>query len=368
MNAPTPRHISSRCRPLAAVVAALVVAVCVSQPATALARVRLESLCTVQGQEEVTLTGLGLVVGLPGTGDGARNLPTVRALQAALAKMNQPIGDRDIKNADSVAVVLVEATVPKTGVRRGQRIDVQLSAIMGAKSLRGGRLLSAPLTSPLVRKEVAVAMANGAIGVEDPLRPSVGKIQAGASLLEDVTPRFVDEKNGYRVTLLLDPAHASFWTSSEAARVINAEFSFESSGQLVARSVSPGIVELTVPRQYRDSPVEFVAQVLEVGIDVPHTQARVVINSRTGTVVVTGEVELSPVVITHKNFSLEVGTEELLAKPFTEIPGNATRQSPQQLADLVNALNQLRVPTADIIDIIRELHASGKLHAELIDR
>ncbi len=333
------------------------------------ARVRLENICTLQGQQEVRLTGLGLVVGLTGTGDGARNLPTIRALQAALARMNSPVAPGDLKNGDSVAVVMVETTIPRTGLRRGQTVDCFISSIMGAKSLRGGRLLSTPLTSVNVNDDTVWGLAGGAVVIEDISRSTTGRIIQGANMQRDATPLFVQQQQGGTITLQIDPSHASFWTASEVARVVNTEFSFEVSGQQVARPLTPNSVEVTVPPQYRTSPVDFVAQVLDVGIDLPNTQAKVIINDRTGTVIVTGEVEISPVVITHKSFSIEIAPDELLGPgPFVGLTEGQGRQSPQQLKQLVDALNQLRVPAADIIAIIRELHATGKLHAELVDR
>ena len=139
------------------------------------------------------------------------------------------------------------------------------------------------------------------------------------------------------------------------------------SSSLIARAVSPGQVEVRIPSTYHDSPVEFIAQVLEIGIDNPHTQARVVLNVRSGTVVVTGEVEISPVVISHKNLTVQVGGQQDQGEPqsnrFVPIPRPESQQSTQQLQQLVDALNQLRVPANDIVEIIRELHRSGKLHA-----
>jgi flagellar P-ring protein precursor FlgI len=338
--------------------------------APALARTRLEHFCTVQGQEEVKLTGLGLVVGLPGTGDGARNLPTVRALKAALTALNQPAEDGDLKNADNVAVVLIEASVPRTGLRRGQTIDGYVSAI-SAKSLRGGRLLSSPLTT-LVNKKSAVALASGAITIEDPKLPNTGRLALGVDLVQNVTASFVNkdaEQGRHTFTLLIDPAKASFWTSSEVANVINHELTFEADGNIWARSIGPGSVEVLIPKTYQEQPVEFIAQVLEIGIDTPHTQARVILNSSSKTVMVTGEVEISPVVITHKNFNIEVGAgASETGGPFVAMSEGQSRQSPVQLQQLQTALNKLRVPPEDIIAIIRELHATGKLHAELIDR
>ena len=347
----------------------LALGLCVVAASPAYGRVRLENICTLQGQQEVRLTGIGLVVGLTGTGDGAKNIPTVRALQAALLRMNSPVAPGDLRNADNVAVVMVECTIPRTGLRRGQTVDCFVSAVMGAKSLRGGRLLSTPLTSVHVRDETVWSLCSGAIVIEDISRSTTGRIIHGSSMQRDATPLFLKQQQGTIVTLMIDPNHASFWTSSEVARVVNSEFSFEVGGQQVARPLTPNSVEVQIPQQYRESPVDFVAQVLDVGIDLPNTQAKVILNSRTGTVIVTGEVEISPVVITHKSFSIEIGPDEVQGPgPFVGLVEGQGRQSPQQLKQLVDALNQLRVPSEDIIAIIRELHATGKLHAELVER
>lgn len=333
------------------------------------ARVRLENLCTLQGQQEVNLIGVGLVTGLQGTGDGAKNLATIRALQAALTRMNAPIAAADIQNGNNVAVVFVSVQIPRTGLRKGQKLDCTVTAPMGAKSLQGGQLMTTPLTTNNVRDETAWALATGEVIIQDVAHATSGRIINGAGMLRDATPLFMNDQRGTSVTLQIDPHHASFWTASEVARVVNIDFSVEVGGQQIAKPVSPNAVEVTIPPQYQESPVDFVAQVLDVGIEIPNTQARVVINAKTGTVIVTGEVELSPVIITQKGFSIEVGPNDLGGSgPFIGLIEGQGRQSPQQLKDLVDALNQLRVPAADIISIIRELHQSGKLHAELIER
>jgi flagellar P-ring protein FlgI len=333
------------------------------------ARVRLENLCTVQGQQEVRLTGLGLVVGLTGTGDGAKNVSTVRALAAALSRMNSPVNPADLRNADSVAVVMVEATIPRAGLKKGQTIDCFISTVMGAKSLRGGRLLSTPLTTVHLRDEAVWGLAAGAVIVEDVARSTTARIVQGVSMSRDATPLFLQQQAGSSITLMIDPYHASFWTAAEVARVVNSEFSFQAGGKDIANPTNPTAVVVMIPPAYEETPVDFVAQVLDVGIDIPTTQAKVILNNRTGTVIVTGEVEISPVVITHKSFSIEVGDElQSTSGPFVGLIEGQGRQSPQQLKQLVDALNQLQVPSIEIIAIIRELHATGKLHAELVER
>ncbi len=340
-------------------------------PNTATARTRLENICSIKGQQEVKLTGIGLVVGLDGTGDGGGNLPAMRALASALKLLNNPVvGFDELKKADNVAIVFVEATVPATGLRRGQKTDCYVSSPFGAKSLRGGRLMVSPIETADIGDDTAVGLASGPVIVEDPNHLRSGKIPSGITMMEDFQSSFItiDKERGHIITLLLDAAHSSFNAASEVARVVNAEFSFDAGNRQLAFPAGPGVVNVEIPAQYKDSPVEFVAQMLEVGIDNPHTQAKVVVNAKSGVVIVTGEVEISPVVISHKNLTVEVGGGNAGAGPgvpgrFVPLNDQSGRQTTQQLKELVDALNNLRVPTADIISIIRELHRSGKLHA-----
>ena len=346
----------------------LLVAVGVSADA-AFARVRLEHICTVGGPKEVKLTGLGLVVGLKGTGDGGKNLPTMRALATALKLHNTPVLSSDeLKDAKNVAIVLIEATVPSTGLRRGQRLDCYVSSLMGAKSLRGGRLLVAPVETPEVGNDLAVGLASGPIAVESADVPTTGKISGGIVLEEDFLAYFVDRRDGTpKVTLLLDQSHASFHSAGEVARVVNADFSFEA-GREIAQAMGPGAISVEIPDQYQNDPVDFLAHLMEIGVDNPSTQARVVVNTKSGTVVVTGEVEISPVIIAHKKLTVRVG--DPLAEPEPDrfrVVGAKNDPARPQLDQLVEALNSMQVPTEDVIDILRELNRSGKLHAEFIE-
>jgi len=335
----------------------------------AFARVRLEHICTVGGPKEVKLTGLGLVVGLKGTGDGGKNLPAMRALATALKLHNTPVLAADeLREAKNVAMVLVEATVPATGLRRGQRLDCYVSSVMGAKSLRGGRLLIAPVETPEIGADRAVGLASGPISIEDPDSPTTGKVADGIVLEEDFYAYFVDRRSGDpRVTLLLDSGHSGFTSASKVASVVNAEFSFEA-GRDLARAAGPGVVEVGIPSQYEEDPVKFLALLMDVGIDNPQTQARVVVNAKSGTVVVTGEVEISPVVIAHKKLTVRIGDPGLEPEPDRfRVVGPKDDPSRPQLDQLVEALNEMQVPTEDVIDILRELNRSGKLHAEFIE-
>ena len=336
--------------------------------------VRLEHVCTLAGQKEVRLTGLGLVVGLAGTGDGGRNLPAARALAAALRRHDAPVGDPlELGDADNVAVVLIEATVPPTGVRRGQRLDCYVSSAVGAADLTGGRLLAAPLriADAGAGADVAVAIAAGAVAVSDRRVPTTAAVPGGLIAEEDFGVPFVgvDEKGPY-VVLHLDAPHAGFRTAAAVARVTNREFAFEAGGD-VAQATGPAAVTVRIPDAYHADPVGFAALLLAVPLDGPGARPRVVVNARTGTIVVTGDVEISPVAISHKTLNVDVGLPPGGMggaggfRPVGEADPRDPAAAPRpQLDNLLKALNQLRVPTEDVIHILRELHRSGKLHAE----
>jgi len=338
---------------------------------SATARVRLENICTVAGLKEIKLTGIGLVVGLAGTGDGGKSRPAMQALAAVLTKLNTPADIKTLSDSKNAAIVLIEATIPRTGLRRGQKIDCYVSSIMGAKSLRGGRLLVTPLQTADPRDKTAMGLASGAVYVDDTNTPTSARVPGGVVLEGNVVSKFINEDHS--ITLLLDRTHASFQAASNVARIVNSELSYEARDNHLARAIGPGVIQVKLPALYYDSPVEFIALVLEVGIDNPHSQARVVINAKTGTIIVTGDVEISPVVISHKNLKIEIGGGQAGAGGggatggFRALPTSAG-QSTQQLKQLVGALNQLQVPTSDMISIIRELHRSGKLHAEYEER
>lgn len=331
------------------------------------ARVQLQHICTVAGQHEIKLTGLGLVVGLDGSGDGGRNLPAMRALATALRRLDAPTDAAELGDANNVAVVAIEATVPRTGLRRGQRLDCLVSSVMGADSLRGGRLLLAPLEAPSLEPGLAVGLASGPVSIEDASVETSGRVAGGLVLEENVLPAFVDRSGPEpKISLLLDESKASFHTAAEVAYLLNIEFG-EEAGRSLAFAAGPGTIDVLVPPQYADDPVTFIAEVLNVTIDRPHTAARVVVNPKTGTVVVTGEVELSPVVITHRNLTVRVGNDFLGPPPDTFSVLDPAGQGGNPVEQLVDALNELRVPTEDVIHILRELHRSGKLHGEYIE-
>jgi flagellar P-ring protein FlgI len=361
-----------------AVAAALLFGLCLgARPAAA--RTLLKNICRVKGQEENTLHGLGLVMGLKGTGDGGDFLPTIRGLTTALQLMgNNPFDKQNglgIKDAKNVALVMVTVTVPAAGARQGDTLDCVVSSIGSAKTLSGGTLFMTPLQGPQVPQAVKAkansaaqprgadsrvyAFAQGQVHV-DGVPPTVGKVHNGCRLEEDFFNVFAKEG---KITLVLDKNIADFQVAQDVAELVNSQLNFQSHEGYLAKALNAVNIEVTIPQQYRDDPVLFISQVLSLPTLEPHAEARVVVNDRTGSVVIGGDVEIGSVVVTHKNIVLETG-DNTAASRF--VPLDVEKTSTAKLKSLVESLNAVKVPTEDIIDIIKGLERNGKLHGVLI--
>ncbi len=341
---------------------ALVAANLFVSPPEADGRSTLRSICRVKGQEENTLHGMGLVVGLKGTGDGGGFLPTVRSLAMAMQVMGKPVNAAtELKDAKNVALVAVSATIPAAGARQGDRVDCVVSSIGAAKSLAGGRLFLMPLLGPEAPREPRVyAFADGAIEIENEDMPTTGRIHGGCRFEEDFFNAFV--KDG-RITLVLDKNHADFQTASDVAEWINSQLSIQIDGIPLARAINQLNVEVTVPAQYRDDTVLFVSQVLATPLVDQQTTPRVVINERQGTIAISGDVEIGAIVVTHKNMTVEAGAPALAGR---FVPVDTEQAETPKLKSLVEALNAVNVPTEDVIDIIKAIDRNGRLHAKLV--
>lgn len=332
----------------------------VAQTRPALAVTRIQNICTIDGQMELSLRGLGLVVGLNGTGDPADSATTLRPFARYLQRSFNPVvSPNEIKNLGGVALVEITATVPRSGIARGQRIDCQVSAINGAKSLAGGMLIATPLQLAGSNEDLVMALATGSLVLEDSSTPTSARIPGGVFMEQTIDVNIV--RASRQVRLLIGGPYAGYAMAREIARAVNTRFYLEARDRDIARPVSPVAVDVLIPEQY-DNPVEFVALLMDIVISETATQARVVLNAKQGTIVVTGNVEISPVAIANRNLNVEIPA------PFVELHNQDGRTSPQQLADLITALNRLKVPTDDIIAVLRELHSTGHLHAELIER
>jgi flagellar P-ring protein FlgI len=163
---------------------------------------------------------------------------------------------------------------------------------------------------------------------------------------------------------VVDRHHADFQVAQDIAELINSQLTFQTSGVQLAKALNQVNVEVLIPPQYRADPVQFVSQVMALTMIEPQTAARVVINERAGSIVISGNVEIGAVVVTHKN--IVVDTTAAVAPNRAFVPVDPAGRSTAKLKSLVEALNALHVPAEDIIDIIKGLDRNGKLHAQLI--
>lgn len=332
------------------------------------AAITLKNICHVKGQEENTLQGMGLVVGLKGTGDSAGSLPSVRALAQAIQLLGTPVGKRgqldlkdDIKN---VALVLVTATVPAAGARQGDKLDCTVSSIGGAKSLAGGQLFITALQGPRVDNDRVYAFAQGEIHLDDPKLPTSGKVFNGCRMEADFFNPFI--KDG-KITLVLERNHADFEVAQSVAEAINDDPGLHGPTGGRARALNQENIEVLIPPEYRDNPVSFVAQVLSLRMLESQPVSRVVINERAGSIVISGDIEIGAVVITHKNMVIDTGNGQTTGGPAGHfVPVDTSANPPAKLKALVETLNTLKVPTEDVIEIIKGLDRNGKLHGDLI--
>lgn len=328
---------------------------------------KLKNIVRVKGQEENTLHGLGLVVGLSGTGDGGSFLPAMRSLATSLQLMGNPIGPAgavELKDAKNVALVTISVTIPAAGARQGDKLDVVVSSIGAAKSLAGGRLFLTPLQGPDVESTRIYGFAEGLIELDNPRITTTGRIHQGARLEEDFFHPFI--KDSF-ITLVLDKNHADFEVAQAVAEAINkTPFGMQSDDSYIARAVNQQNVLVYLLPQYQDDPVDYISQLLGLEILLEpevRTESRVVINERSGSIVIDGDIEIGAVVVTHKNILIETG-QPLPGNQF--VPLSTEETEPTRLKALVEALNAVKVPNEDIIDIIKRIERTGKLHGRLI--
>lgn len=330
--------------------------------------VKIADITRISGQRSNVLTGLGLVYGLKGTGDGGDFLPAIKPLAAMLSKYADAATVRELANAQNVALVSITATLPPDGVRDGEQIDCYVTSIGSAASLKGGRLFVTPMQGPIPGSGI-YALSQGAIELEDVSTPTVGLVKGGCVMEADLPAKYVD-KSG-RLTLILENPSASWTTASTIAKVINDAEGAQ--GETIAIAVDPKNVVVTIPAIERERPDSFISRVQRLPVPLLPTEARVQINQRTGTMIITGDVEISPVVISHKGLTITTIKPEPVPTPRTPVVGqkdvislDTTGTGGAKLNDLVSVLDQLKVPAEDRITIIKELHKTGKLHAKLI--
>ena len=356
-----------------------VLALCAAWPAQAL---RIQEVAAVQGVRSNQLTGYGLVVGLDGTGDQTTQMPyTTQSLQNYLQNMGVSLppnltGQLQLKN---VAAVIVTAQLPAFA-QPGQFVDVNVSSMGNAKSLKGGMLIATPLRGAdgeiyaLAQGSLVVGGAGASSGGSKVQinHLSAGRIPQGAQVERSV-PTPLHE--GDSVTLGLNAS--DFQTARRVAQAINARM-----GEGRAQALDGRTVQVRAPND-PNARVNFIAELEELPIESMVPSAKVVINARTGSVVLNQAVTLGPCAIAHGNLSIVISSRPVISQPaplsqgqtvvtqqsdiqINQDPGNIIQvPASAQLSDVVRALNALGATPQDLLAILQAIKAAGALNAEL---
>lgn len=347
---------------------AILIAVCCAAVALPAKAVKVADITRLYGQRSNVLKGIGLITGLKGSGDGGSYEPAVKPLAKLLTQFADPSTDKDLTNASNVAIVLVTAVLPKDGWHSGDKVDCYVTSLGAATSFKGGRLFQVPMQGP---NGGIFAMAEGAVTLEDPTSPVAGVVKGGCVMETEFHMPYVQDG---RFKLILEDPAASWITASSISQIINQNEAPEGR-EVLATTLDPKTVEVVVPAAEREHPDAYIARIQR--LPVPERllagEARVQINERTHTLIITGDVEISPVVISHAGLTIQTVSPPPVPSPRNPlvrqrdaIPVDTTGTGGAKLQDLVNALDQLKVPAEDRITIIKELYKTGKLHAKLI--
>ncbi len=351
----------------------LVLHVSLLAPPSRAAGMKLGDMCRLKGQETNTLQGLGLVVGLRGTGD-SNAAPTARALARMMQLMGGPMAINaagqlnldDVADAKNVAMVFVTATIPAAGAQPGDLLNVSVNAI-NAKSLDGGTLMLTPMLGPRTDNPTVYAMAQGRLNVSLDGPATTATIQGGAKMEAAVQASY--QRDGL-ITLVLEKDLASF----DTAQLVEEEIlnfsalthldspSSGSSSRPRARAIDQVHIEVEIPQAYRENPIKFISILLNIKIQIANRSTRVVINEREGVVVIGKDVEIAPVLVTHRSLRIEAGG----GGGFVEVGDDSDEESNAKLKSLADALNALDVPTEDLIAIIKTLKRKGDLFGEVV--
>jgi flagellar P-ring protein precursor FlgI len=339
---------------------------------------RIKDIAAFDGVRDNQLVGYGLIVGLNGSGDSDQTKFPVQSLVNMLERMGVTVNRADIK-VKNVAAVMVTATLPPFA-KQGTKLDVLVSSLGDAKTIAGGTLIMTPLKGA---DSQVYAVAQGSILTNSfafggqgasatKNHPTAGRIPAGA-LVERELPNVLAGKSSLRLNL----AQSDFTTASRIVAAINKTF------KGVAGSSDGGSVMVQIPDEFASRPVEFIAQLenLEVTQDQP---ARVVVNERTGTIVMGDKVKISSVAVSHGNLTLTIKETPKVSQPkplskgeTKEVPRTELKVQEEQkrlsllpegntIGDVVRGLNLLGVTPRDLISILQSIKAAGALQAELV--
>lgn len=340
--------------------------------------VRVKDIATVEGIRPNQLIGYGLVVGLNGTGDKETTIFTNQSLSSMLQRLGITVDSTAVK-VKNVAAVMVTATLPPFA-RAGTRVDVLLSSLGDAKSLEGGTLVLTPLRAPdgqvyaVAQGPVSIGgfAASGEAASVTKGHPTVGAVPGGGLIEREMA---LDLSHRDTVSILLRAP--DFTTAHRLVQVINSRL------DRAAHALDAGTVRVAVPEGYRTNLVEFLAAIEALEV-VPDAVAKVVINERTGTVVLGEQVRISTVAISHGTLSVTVKEDKQVSQPpplssvgqTVVVPDTKLEVKERQeklvvvpagtsLGEVVRALNAIGVSPRELIVILQAIKAAGALQAAL---
>ena len=312
--------------------------------------VRLKDIAVFRGARDNQLFGIGLVIGLDGTGDSGTINSTLIANMASHFGINIPENQLKSKNT---ALVMVVADIPPF-YKEGMRLDVVVASIGDAKSLEKGYLIQTPLYGA-DGNVYAVAQGAVSLGGEDvkssaslQKRYKVIGFVPGGAIVEREIPAKLRSDDGTVTILLRNP---DITTAARVASAINSKL-----GSKMAKAEDPSSIKVKVPDAFKDDLITFLALLEEIEVT-PDTVAKVIVNERTGTIVFGGDVKISDFTLSYGNFNITITNGEIAGK---EGSLKAT------IGNLVSALKALGATPQDIIAILQALHDAGVLHAQLV--
>jgi flagellar P-ring protein precursor FlgI len=343
---------------------------------------RIKDLAAVAGVRSNQLVGYGLVVGLDGTGDQTSQTPfTVQSMRNMLAQYGITLPPNVNPQLKNVAAVMVHATLPPFA-KPGQQIDITVSSLGNAKSLRGGSLLMTPLKGAN-GAIYALAQGNlvvGGLGAEgsDGSRitvnvPSVGRIPGGASVEREAPTSFGSED-----ALVLNLHRQDFTTAKRIADAIN-----DTMGTGTAFPLDGSSVQVYAPRSAAQR-VAFVSELENLTLEPGAASARVIVNSRTGTVVIGSHVRVTPAAVSHGSLTVTISERAQVSQPAPLSRGSTVVVPESEvtveqdasrmfvfapgisLDEIVRAVNEVGAAPGDLVAILEALHEAGALRAELI--
>ncbi len=310
---------------------------------------RLKDIASIRGVRENQLIGYGLVVGLKGTGDSKLEF-TNKSMVRMLDQLGMKLGGKEA-SSKNVAAVLITANLPPFA-RSGNPLDITVNSIGDATSLMGGTLVQTPLRAA---DQQIYAVAQGAILVGgESSHPTVGRISNGAIIERDVGQGFA-QREMYRLTL----HNPDFTTAARVAKQVNLDL-----GGKYATAGDAATIDVVVPSTYEGKGVDLLAAIETIEVQ-PDFRAKVVVNEKTGTVVIGERVRVSRVAISHGDLSVRVEGQTKGKEKGQTQDRVAIIEGDVSVGTLVKAMNQLGVSPKDLIVILQNLKAVGALHGDL---